>query len=102
MKNLFELFWKEYPKKVGKKQCKAYWSKLNPNIILFDEIMEGLNKQNVASAKHALHSAWYPHPPDPIRWLNYERWEYEIPSIDNDDELTHFYKPPKYKDYDER
>ena len=32
----------------------------------------------------------------------YERWEDEIPSIDNDDELTHFYKPPKYKDYDER
>ena len=46
----FNTFWKEYPKKVGKKQCKMYWDKLNLTAELFEQIMEGLIDQNVLRA----------------------------------------------------
>jgi hypothetical protein len=35
-KNLwFDTFWKEYPKKVGKKQCRVYWAKLKLTAEMF-------------------------------------------------------------------
>lgn len=43
---LFNSFWKEYPKRNGLKQGKFVarkaWLKLNPSIELFDKIMDGL------------------------------------------------------------
>ena len=38
----FDTFWKEYPKKVGKKQCKTYWFKLKMSAELFTIIMDSL------------------------------------------------------------
>tara|TARA_R100000231_G_C5319241_1_gene162901 strand:- start:474 stop:794 length:321 start_codon:yes stop_codon:yes gene_type:complete len=97
----FDTFWKEYPKKVGKKQCKTYWSKLKMSAELFTIIMDSLVSQNVLRAKYAQNNTWYPNPPDPIRWLKYERWEDELPPIDIK-EVKQVYTKPKYKDYDER
>lgn len=97
----FNTFWKEYPKKVGKKQCKMYWDKLNLTAELFEQIMEGLIDQNVLRAKCELKKIWHPNPPDPIRWLKYERWEDNLDVIEDEKEIK-VYQPPKYKNYDER
>ena len=100
-KNLwFDTFWKEYPKKVGKKQCKTYWSKLKVSAELFTIIMDSLVAHNVLRAKYAQNGAWYPNPPDPIRWLKYERWEDELPPIET--KVKQVYTKPQYKNYDER
>ena len=45
MKKLFDYFWKKYPKKVGKKQCKEYWKKLKPSPELYTIMMVALDKQ---------------------------------------------------------
>jgi hypothetical protein len=101
-KNLwFDTFWKEYPKKVGKKQCKTYWSKLKLTADMFTLIMDSLVNQNLLRAKYAQNNVWYPNPPDPIRWLKHERWEDELPPIDIK-EVKQVYVKPKYKNYDER
>lgn len=98
MDKLFDSFWKEYPKKVGKKQCKVYWAKLKPSKELFTIIIDNLVSQNLLRLKYTNDNQFYPNPPDPIRWLKYERWEDELPSI----ETKPIYKPPKYKNYEER
>ena len=100
MGKLFESFWKEYPKKVGKKQCKVYWDKLKPGPELFTIIMDGLLAQNTMRDIYKKEDMWCPNPPDPIRWLKYERWEDELSEIEI--KKKPIYKPPKYKDYDER
>tara|TARA_R110002020_G_scaffold17225_2_gene60775 strand:+ start:579 stop:896 length:318 start_codon:yes stop_codon:yes gene_type:complete len=97
----FNTFWKEYPKKVGKKQCKIHWDKLNLTAELFEQIMEGLIDQNVLRAKLELKQVWQPNPSDPIRWLKYERWEDDLSVMEDDKEIK-VYQPPKYKNYDER
>jgi hypothetical protein len=68
---------------------------------LFTIIMDSLVNQNVLRAKYAQNNTWYPNPPDPIRWLKYERWEDELPPIDIK-EVKQVYTKPKYKNYDER
>ena len=67
---------------------------------LFTIIMDSLVAQNVLRAKYAQNNAWYPNPPDPIRWLKYERWEDELPPMET--EVKQVYKKPQYKNYDER
>ena len=101
-KNLwFDTFWKEYPKKVGKKQCRVYWAKLKLSVDMFTIIMDSLVNQNLLRNKYIQNNVWYPNPPDPIRWLKHERWEDELPPIDIK-EVKQVYVKPKYKNYDER
>lgn len=45
MEKLFDYFWKKYPKKVGKKQCKEHWKKLKPSPELYTIMMVALDKQ---------------------------------------------------------
>ena len=97
----FDTFWKEYPKKVGKKQCKTYWAKLKLSVDMFTIIMDSLVNQNLLRNKYIQNNVWYPNPPDPIRWLKHERWEDELPPIDIK-EVKQVYIKPKYKNYDER
>ena len=47
MEKLFDYFWKKYPKKVGKKQCKEYWKKLKPSPELYTKILIALDKQKL-------------------------------------------------------
>ena len=45
MKSLFDTFWKEYPRKVGKKQSLDAWLRLKPSPELYSTIMEALSSQ---------------------------------------------------------
>lgn len=67
----FETLWKQYPKKVGKKNAKAQFVKVNPDDQLFEQIMRGLMqyKQTDPVKKGYIR--------DPERWIRDRRWEDE-------------------------
>ena len=81
MEKLFDYFWKKYPKKVGKKQCKEHWKKLKPSPELYTKILIALDKQKLYKDVCYENNVFCPEFPHPIRWLKHERWEDEVPNI---------------------
>ena len=69
----FENFWKEYPKKVGKK--KACLSFLKLKRALLSTILEALKKQKSSPAWQENGGQFIPHP---TTWINGERWEDDV------------------------
>ena len=68
--NDFDLFWSEYPKKVGKKPCKAIWKRVRPNAAeLIANIQERLARDRAWKAGYI---------ENPQTYLNQERWTDEI------------------------
>ena len=103
MKKLFDTFWKEYPRKVGKKQTLDAWLRLKPSPELYAEIMEALSNQIRYRKICDEHNLWYPDFPHPVRWIKHERWEDEVPLITDIVKDSKFiYKPPKNNMRDER
>lgn len=103
MKNLFNTFWKEYPRKVGKKQTLDAWQRLKPSPELYATIMEALSNQKRYRAICDEHQMWYPDWPHPVRWIKHERWEDEVPEITSMLQNSKFiYKQPKNNLRDER
>ena len=103
MKSLFNTFWKEYPRKVGKKQTLDAWQRLKPSPELYATIMEALSNQKRYRAICDEHQMWYPDWPHPVRWIKHERWEDEVPEITNMLQNSKFiYKQPKNNLRDER
>ena len=72
---LFEIFWKEYPKKEAKKKVKQIWDKMSPSEELFGKIMGALRVQK-NTTKWLKKKGEYV--PMPTTWLNQERWNDEI------------------------
>lgn len=69
----FDAFWDAYPKKVGKKSCAAWWDKRRPSADLTQTILDSV-------AAHKLGDQWQrSFIKDPIRWLQEERWNDEVP-----------------------
>jgi hypothetical protein len=68
--NMFLSFWKEYPRKVNKKNAEKAFYKINPDKELFEKIMVALKWQRQAwrDPKFTPHAA---------TWLNGNRWEDE-------------------------
>jgi DNA-binding transcriptional MocR family regulator len=69
----FDVFWKFYPKKAGKKDARKAWAKVEPD--KHPEIMQSL-------AKHRGCIGWVKDDgqfiPNAATWLNAERWEDEV------------------------
>ena len=69
----FEIFWSEYPKKVGKGAAKKSWDKIRPNI---REVLKTLEWQKESDQ-------WFKNGgqfiPNPSTYLNQHRWEDERP-----------------------
>ena len=70
----FLIFWKEYPKRVGKLNAEKAFKKLNPDKELFDRIIFQLKEQ-----KRYWHDPQYI--PMPSTWLNGRRWEDDLTSL---------------------
>ena len=103
MKKLFDHFWKEYPRKVGKKQSLDAWLRLKPSPELYATIMESLSNQKRYKVTCDTHNMWTPDFPHPVRWIKHERWEDEVPNITDIIKDSKFiYKPPKNNMRDER
>jgi hypothetical protein len=80
--NAFDRFWDSYPKKVGKKPCKAIWKRVQPSA---DEIIADV-KERVS--RDSQWKAGYI--PNPQTYLNQERWD---DAIQTDKPKTGYEKP---------
>jgi len=69
--NTFDLFWLEYPLKVGKKKAEQIWMKISPSQELFEKIMFALRAAKKSPQWTKDNGQFIPHP---STWLNQERW----------------------------
>ena len=76
----FDRFWQLYPRKVNKKTAKQVWlNKIKPDDELMQSIMDGLESQINTEQWTKGGGQFIPHP---TTWLNGERWNDEVTSID--------------------
>ena len=74
--NQFDVFWKEYPNKAGKKPARIKWNKIEKQSAeLFRAIMDGLGRAKASEGWEKEDGQYIPHP---TTWLNNDRWEDEI------------------------
>ncbi len=66
----FNEFWKNYPRKVGKKKALQEWNKINHDDELLTRILESLEKQK--KSKQWDNKQFIPHP---ATWLKENRWD---------------------------
>jgi len=82
---LFNSFWENYPKKIGKKECKAkYIDMIKKNdiylhVMIIDALQDQINWRKRADSESAFVPAWK----DPIRWLRHECWNDELGEIEH-------------------
>ena len=68
----FEEFWKEYPKKIGKRNTYKSWNKINAPLVV---ILKAIKEQKNSRQWKEDDGKYIPHP---STWLNQGRWEDEI------------------------
>jgi len=68
----FEIFWKAYPRKVGKGACRKIWQRKKFSQEILEEMLKALSWQK--NLKQWQSVEFIPHP---STWLNQERWEDE-------------------------
>ena len=73
-KDLFSLFWEEYPKKLNKFSAIKSFEKLKPNKNLFGVIIESIKKSKKTKEWKKENGQFIPYP---STWLNNKRWEDE-------------------------
>lgn len=69
----FDVFWSEYPKKVGKEAARKAWLKSNPNINI---VLNTLSWQKESNQWFVNNGKFVP---NPATWINQHRWEDEQP-----------------------
>lgn len=75
----FDSFWSVYPRKIAKVVAKKYAAKIQAD--KWPEIMEGLKKQ-LPKFKQMIAEGRKDFIPHPGTWLNQERWEDEVETIE--------------------
>ncbi len=75
MEERFERFWKEYPKKVGKRDARKSFLKINPSDALLGRMITAVV---AASATFQWQKDNGQFIPNPATWLNQQRWEDEV------------------------
>jgi hypothetical protein len=70
---LFESFWKVYPRKIGKEKCKNWFKSHKPKEDLVKQMIEAVEQQK--KSKQWSDPQYIPHP---YTWLNQGRWEDEL------------------------
>ena len=96
----FEVFWKAYPKKVGKSDCRQIWEKLRPSKELFAKIMSTLS---AASASDQWTREGHRFVPNPATWLRQGRWDDDVgsyPQNVRDGPKTRFHNLDERRDDD--
>ena len=73
LNELFDTFWKSYPKKVGKQSCLNWFKRKKPNQELVDKMISKVNEY-----KQTKQWQTKQYIPNPLTWLNQGRWEDEI------------------------
>jgi len=73
----FEIFWKSYPIKVGKKRAKFEWMKLRPSKEITDKIMSAIVVQKKFKADADRMKQFVPEFQHAERWIKHERYDDE-------------------------
>tara|TARA_R110001599_G_scaffold264255_1_gene464863 strand:- start:199 stop:792 length:594 start_codon:yes stop_codon:yes gene_type:complete len=73
----FELFWKLYPIKVGKKKAKFEWMRLKPNKTLTKKIKSAVTVQIQWKEQEERKGTFVPQFQHAERWIKHERYEDE-------------------------
>ena len=69
----FDVFWKEYPKKVNKAAARRAFTKIRVPV---ETLVDALAKQKLSAQWNADGGRYIPYP---ATWLNQQRWEDELP-----------------------
>lgn len=85
---LFEKFWNNYPKKVGKPVAERSFKKLKPTESLLEEIIKGINKYKNTDQWIKNNGEFIPYP---ATFLNQRRWEDQI-EADEEIEIPEYAK----------
>lgn len=72
----FDAFWAAWPKKVNKQNALKAWKKLNPDVVLQEQMGKALEVQKKMPQWTKADGQYIP---DPAKWLNGRRWEDEAP-----------------------
>ena len=67
----FDIFWKQYPRKVSKEAARIAWLKLKPDAELLEKIIKAIKDQKLSDCE----IQFVPHA---ATWLNRKRWEDEV------------------------
>jgi len=83
--SFFEVFWKSYPRKIGKGYAKRIFLKVKPDEELFKKILDKVEILKGTEQWQKNNGQFIPHP---ATWLNRDGWddEVELPS----DQYSHF------------
>jgi hypothetical protein len=73
-KEMFDAFWREYPKRRAKGNAEKAFAKIKPSEQLFEAIMNGLKRAKTSEDWQKDNGKYIPHP---ATWLNGKRWEDE-------------------------
>ena len=71
----FDKFWQAYPKKKSKGHAMKVWIKINPNPLLYKQILEAIEKAKTSPEWTKTGGQYIPHP---TTWLNGQGWLDEI------------------------
>ena len=71
--NLFDTFWKAYPKKVAKEVAAKAFAKLRPSQEMLDEMLAAIAIQKATPQWTSVQFI-----PNPATWLNQARWQDEV------------------------
>ena len=74
----FCIFWKEYPKKVGKTAAEKAFLKLKPSEEMFQQMLDTIKAQKQTEQWMRDNGQYIP---NPATWLNRGQWEDEITAL---------------------
>lgn len=87
--DLWEIFWREWPRKEAKKAAIKAWNKIEPGEALFTTIMSALDVQKQTEQWKKDDGEFIPHP---ATWLNGERWQDETKITDREALIDEIFK----------
>jgi hypothetical protein len=71
---LFDVFWQEYPKKIGKGEARKSWNRIKPTMALFEKILTSVQLAKQSGQWRRDGGRFIP---NPATWLNQGRWDDE-------------------------
>ena len=84
---LFEAFWKEYPRKIAKQKARESFYRINPDQQLTQKMIEAVIAQRQTEQWKKDKGQFVPHP---TTWLNQHRWEDQL-TVEVSDEIERPY-----------
>lgn len=84
---LFEAFWKEYPRKIAKQKARESFYRINPDQQLTQKMIDAVIAQRQTEQWKKDKGQFVPHP---TTWLNQHRWEDQL-TVEVSDEIERPY-----------